>query len=1610
MTSRSEDTQDLLEPIRVAARAMIPDNQLPMLSAFIEHLYSGLAREDHRETDPEKLCRLASSFLEWAEQRGGDRIRVRIFNPPRSENPWNADRTVIQVVTGDIPFLVDSLTGELGRRELAVHQFLHPQIPVRRDADGKLQEIVAPTTETSLQYESFMHVEIDRLTQQPVLVELETALRKVLADVRLAVQDWPEMRSQGHRVRKELEANPPAGRIQPKSIEEAKAFLDWIDEYFTFLGYLSYTLVENDGERYLRPDVSSGLGLLRKLPLGEKATGQKPLRPAARAFLDSRQIIAIAKTTTKATVHRNAHMDLISVKRFGDDGELTGEYRFWGLFTSRAYSIPVVQIPLVRRKVAKVMSRTRFRPASHDGKVLRYIVEHYPRDELFQISPKDLQAFALRILQLQLRPRLALLVRYDEEERFASCMVYIPKERLSTRLRVNIQEILEQAFRGEVTDFFTRITERPLAQLQFLVEPRHGNLPRIDQEQVEERLAEVARPWSDHLKGSLGARRGEEVGMRTWRRYREAFPAGYQTAFSPEDAADDIAIIDRILDTGVLGLRLYRRRGAAMSRLHLRTFEPAIPAPLSSILPMLENMGLRVNSELPFEIRPADSPNPVWVRDFELLTDDFEVDPEKARDNFQESLLRIWSRELESDGFNQLVLRAGLTWRQVVILRAYCRYLRQVGVAFSQRYIESSLARNPEIARLLVELFHESLDPARQQGSGDLTPEQRREALRQDIRQALETVGSVDEDRILGAFLDLIHHTLRTNYFQTDADGTPKEYLSLKLDGRKIRGLPEPRPEFEIFVYSTRMEAVHLRGGKVARGGIRWSDRREDFRTEILGLVKSQMVKNAVIVPVGAKGGFVVKQPPLGDREAVLAEGTRCYKTMIRGMLDITDNLVGETVVPPKDVVRRDDDDPYLVVAADKGTATFSDLANQVAEEYGFWLGDAFASGGSAGYDHKKMGITARGAWESVKMHFREMGHNIQTEPFDVVGVGDMSGDVFGNGMLLSEQIRLVGAFNHLHVFVDPDPDPAASFAERKRLFSLPRSSWADYAPEALSEGGAIFERSARTITVSPQVKARLGLSQQETSPNELIRALLQCSTDLLWFGGIGTYVKAHDESNRSVGDRNNDEIRVDGGELGAKVIGEGANLGVTQAGRVEFALAGGRVNTDFIDNSGGVDCSDHEVNIKVALADAIAVGELPPEERNQLLAEMTEEVADLVLRDNYLQSHALSITEAQKGALLDEQSRLMRLLERSGQLDRRLAGLPDDSTLAERKDQKRGLTRPEISVLLAYSKIFVYNHLLDSQLPDDVLLREDLVRYFPLPLQWRFRGALERHRLRREIVATHVTNSLINRVGPTFVSRLAEETGSKVSDIARAYAAVREIFDLRSLWEDIEALDDKLPADLLHRIYLDSIKMAMRTTRWFLRYARRPLDVSTCVAKYEPDIIIVAAQIDDLLPPYARQRVRRKYRRLRDSKVPGPLATRAASLDMLPAACDVARCAQESGVPVERIGKVYFTLGEKLGFNRLRREARKLAHESPWQQAAVTATIDELFSHQAEMARQAVKYSGTAREAIEAWAGDRTAQVQRIENLLTDFEDAGRIEFPMVILAERELRRMVEG
>jgi glutamate dehydrogenase len=1309
----------------------------------------------------------------------------------------------------------------------------------------------------------------------------------------------------------------------------------------------------------------------------------------------------LTKANSRATVHRPGYLDYVGVKRFDTKGEVLGEHRFLGLLTSTAYHSRPADIPLLRRKVKNVVTRAGFDPKGHMGKALVTILEQHPRDELFQISEDELFEEAMGILRLGERQRIRLFVRSDVYGRFLSCLVYVPRENYNSELRVRIQQILMQAFNGISLEFAVHLSDSALARVLIIVRTKPGSVPEFDVREIEKQIVRAARRWQDDLRDALIARFSEEHGNQLYHRFGNAFPAGYREGRLISEAVTDAAIMDALGPEKKLAMNLYTGDQTSSPPLRLKVFHSGEPIPLSSSLPMLEHMGVKVLEQLEYKVDP-EGMAPVFVHDFGMSpAGDIELDVNQVKSGFEEAFARAWRGEIENDDFNRLVLRANLGWREVTILRAYSKYLRQTGFTFSQAYMEQALSANAPIAKKLAELFVARFDPANTAEAGVKIS-----ALTAEIEKALDSVQNLDEDRMLRRFLAVIQATLRTNYFQRDAAGATKPYISFKLNPALVPGLPEPKPMFEIYVYSTRVEGVHLRGGKVARGGLRWSDRMEDFRTEVLGLMKAQMVKNIVIVPVGSKGGFVVKQPPAG-REAFMKEGIACYQTFLRGLLDLTDNLVAGKVVPPKDVVRYDADDPYLVVAADKGTATFSDIANGIAKEYGFWLDDAFASGGSIGYDHKKMGITARGAWESVKRHFRELGVNTQTTDFTVVGIGDMSGDVFGNGMLLSRHIKLLGAFDHRHVFLDPNPDPEASFKERERLFNLPRSSWGDYDSKLISKGGGIFPRSAKSVTLTPEVKKALGVDANSLTPTDLMRALLKAPVDLLYNGGIGTYVKATHQTHVEVGDRANDAIRVNGKELRCKVVAEGGNLGLTQLGRIEYALSGGKINTDAIDNSAGVDCSDHEVNIKILLNYVVAEGRMSEEQRNRLLAEMTDEVGALVLRDNYFQTQSLSV---RKSMPLDAQTRFIKYLEKAGRLNREIEFLPSDEELASRKAAKTGLTSPERAVLLAYSKITLYDELLASNVADDPYISTALLRYFPAPLRERYREQMERHPLRREIIATHVTNELINRVGSTFVHRMQEETGATPPDVVRAYLLTREVFDFVSFWQALEALDNKVPHAVQSGMLIESERLMVHATLWFLRYRNLEDDIAKTVEHFVSGVKAVAAGLDEFLSSDESTGMTQAAGRLTQSEVPKDLAMRLASFRPLYSALDIVEIAIETKRSVEEVAGVYFGVGGRLDLSWLRKQIGGLPADSHWQTLAKAALSDDVSCLQRELTSLILKLSPEKKvpdALIKKWETKNDSALGRSRQMLAELQSAGNLDLSMLSVALRELRNL---
>jgi len=1608
MTMTAEERLvDAVDRLAAEARRRVGPEQGDSIEHFVRRYFAHVAPDDVIYTSFETLLGGALSLWEFGAGRKPGTPLIRLFNPTVEKNGWGLEHTVVEIVNDDMPFLVDSVSAEIHRRDRKIHLLLHPVIRTVRDESGRRLEITdtlnAPADAV---VESYMHVEIDQETEPHELESIRASLENILREVRLAVADWKAMRARMQENAAELET--AAMPMPAEEVAEAREFLKWLDDgNFIFLGHRRYSFSTHDGNDYLSAMPETGLGILRDIRPESVERGQAPLSTEFSAYARKKDLIIVTKANSRSVIHKPVPMDRIGVKRYDDQGNLIFEDRFLGLFTSAAYSRSIFHIPMLRLKAKRTLDRAGLDPRSHNGKALVDILETFPRDEFFQITDGELFDIARGILLLQERQRVALFVRRDVFSRFLACYVFVPRDRYTPEFKERAKAVLEEAFGGRDTQIFDHVTTSALARGLFIVRTTPGAIPDVDVRRVEAQIAEVARTWGDRLLDTLTARQGEEVGIDLHHRYKKAFPLAYAERFSSDAALYDIGHVEHVLATGELVVDLYRHRSDER-QFHCKIIHGGQPVPLSEIMPRLENMGLKVLAEVPYEVQPLGSNQIVRIRDFSLSGEGMQDDLGPVKEKFQEAFIRVWTHQAENDGFNRLVLGAELEWHEVVVLRAYAKYLRQIGLTFSESLIQQTLARHPVITRSILQLFKNYFDPA----IGEVGMGRKGAALgiRSQIEDALNGVTHPDEDRILRLYVSLIEATLRTNYFQRDEAGDRKLYVSFKFDCALVPDLPLPRPMFEIFVYAPWMEGIHLRGGKVARGGLRWSDRREDFRTEILGLMKAQMVKNVVIVPVGSKGGFVVKNPS-ADRAAFQQEGIESYKTLLRGMLDITDNLRGDSVIPPRDVVRRDPDDPYLVVAADKGTATFSDIANAVSAEYGHWLGDAFASGGSAGYDHKGMGITARGGWEAVKRHFRELGLNTQTKDFTVVGVGDMSGDVFGNAMLLSEHIRLVAAFNHSHIFLDPDPDPKTSFAERRRMFET-RLNWNGYNAALLSQGGAVFERSAKTITVSDEVQALFELPKKTLTPQELMRAILLAKMDLLWLGGIGTYVKASWEDHAAARDRANDAIRVDGNELRVRVVGEGANLGFTQRGRIEYALAGGRINTDAIDNSAGVDTSDHEVNIKIALYDAIERGELAGiEERNRILAEMTDDVAALVLRDNYEQTQAITITNTLGETLLDTQARFMRGMEKVGKLDRAIEGLPDDETIAERHAQGLGLTRPEVAVLLAYAKLVLYEDLLQSDLPDDPQLVDDLVLYFPDELRGRFRAAIDRHRLRREIIATVVTNAMINRVRPTFAWQMCDETSRAPADIARAFIIMRDSFDLRTIWADIEALDNKLPASVQTEMMISVARLLERAILWLLRSGYEKLDIAAYVSEFKPRIATIENRLVQILPASILGTVRVRQAELMEDGIPEELARRVASLDVMTSAMDIIRIARlDADHGVEDVARVYFGVGARFSLDRLRAASNTIAAETPWQKTALSTLVEDLFLYQSALASRVIAEAGGAGDPVEAWLAKRPRAVERVDQTMHDFRASTTVDLAMLTVASRQFRMLVES
>jgi glutamate dehydrogenase len=1572
------------------------------VKTFLALYFADVPVEDLQGKSEQIMARIALDHLEFGTTRKKGQALLRVFNPIEKQHGYSSNYTIVELINDDMPFLVDSVSAAVNRQQLAAHITVHPVFRVERDGRGRLQSIAKRNAKTG-EAESYIRIAIDRETDPQRLKLLEQELLKVLSDIRISVRDWREMRDRMRVARESLELGPSG--VDEELREESKALLDWMaDERFTFLGYREYKLSYRGERVFLKAVPGSGLGLLSN---DDRGGSSAELTKEMRRLTRSKDWLIITKANSRSTVHRHAYLDYVGVKVYNEKGKAVGEHRFIGLFTSVAYSESPRHIPLLRHKVQRVIERTHVAPRGHRSKALMHILDTFPRDELFQSSVADLARTTLGVLNLQDRQRVRFFVRRDTFRRFYSCLVYVPREKYATLVRRRMETILKDAFDGHAVDSSVQISDSPLARVHIIVRTTPGERPRISIHDIEARIADVVVTWSDRIREELLESFGQDDGHRLYQLYGHVFPAGYQEETLAKDACSDISRIDVMRNSAQMRtVNLYRPEESEPGHMHFIVYGDEEPLILSDALPILENMGVNVYTEHPYELNLLKD-DPFWIQDFHLRHEfGADISDRESAIRFEECFMRVLSGHLENDGLNRLVLAADLDWRQTSLFRTYTKYLQQLGVPFSHAYMEDVLVSHAGLVSLLVQQFETQFDPTMTSAvrKRKLTP------ILKSVKRAVARARSVDEDRILSAFAGAVSASLRTNYYLRDEHGSPKACISIKFDPAAMPEVPLPRPRFEIFVYSPDVEGVHLRGGDIARGGLRWSDRREDFRTEVLGLMKAQVVKNTVIVPTGAKGGFYCKNLPTDDRDAMMATGIECYKSFIRSLLDITDNVVDGKVVTPENVVRRDGEDPYLVVAADKGTATFSDIANGISEEYGFWLDDAFASGGSAGYDHKKMGITARGAWEAVKRHFLEQGLNTQKDPFTVAGIGDMSGDVFGNGMLLSKKIKLVAAFNHMHIFIDPDPDMAVTFRERRRLFKLGRSGWGDYDETLISKGGGIFSRQAKTIRLSSEMRQLLDTEETSMQPDQLLNTILRMPVDLLWNGGIGTYVKASSESDADVGDRSNDRVRVNASELRCKVVGEGGNLGLTQKARIEFSLNGGRINTDFIDNSAGVDSSDREVNIKILLSEVVKQKGMTRAKRDELLASMTDDVAAAVLRNNYLQTQAISMSEIRSLERTDETARLITSLERTGLLDRDLEYLPEESEIEERRARKQGFTRPELAVVLSYAKIDLYNGLIASDETLEDFLKIDPLRYFPNILRRRYADLLPTHRLSRQILATLIANDIVNRMGPAFVKRIQGDTGADIVTIARAYTVAQVVIRGGKLLRTIESLDHQIPATAQVSMMFEVSRTLRHVCYWLIEQCGDDLEIEDAVERLKDGMTAVYTRKSAGMSTSARIRHQNASEHYMSTGVPEKLAHRMSTLLLTRAALDIADLAWIYKRDVLETAKLYSAFNEHLGLYWMHTSVEDLEVQGRWQAMARSNLREEFYRLRRDLAAQLL--SGRSKRdmavRVEEWLKKNADDVGHFKRMIEEMKLRSEIDFATLTVAAQELSDLI--
>ena len=1598
-TDRRIAIDDLLTAARPYPGFRNGDHFEATAEAFLTQIAQDATEDDVQDLTANDLAALANGFWHWTSQKRAGAQEIRLIEGKGADGRA-LGRDILEICGPDMPFLVDSVMGEIGAQGVEVRAMFHPILEVSRDGDGARAPGGIPLSESLIQ----IHMPPVPPSKRDAIL---MGVRETLLDVRLSVADFQAMRSRMNHAIKELAVAHT--KASSDEIGESISFLKWLaQDHFIFFGVRSYDYPRDasgmlaSDEPDIREDLN--LGILRD-PLRmvlRRLNEPSVLTDKVRAYIEEPSPIIVAKSNLRSRVHRRGVMDYIGVKRFGENGEVLGEDRFVGLFTAEAYDQMVRDVPLLRGKIDRVIAGAKLVPGSHNDKRFRNIVENYPRDELFQIDEADLLRIALGVQHLMDRPRPKIFVRHDRFDRFLSVLVFVPRDRYNSTVRARIGALLADAYQGRLSAFYPMFGDAPLARVHYIIGVTPNNHGAPDIVMLETQIADITRTWEDGVE-ALGEGKSHALSQ-----YLSGFSAGYRESFDAREALIDVQELDQVTNTSVR-VRAYRRSGDDETILRAKLYKTGQATALSAAVPIFESMGLYVESETPYAVTKATETGEdhLWIQDVRMRTVtgkplDFGV----VESSFEQAFTAIWAGQAENDGFNRLILNLGVSWRDAALIRALARWRGQTGLDPSEIVQQQAVGDYPDITRAILDLFKIRFDP-------DFGNRKVRERAAKDlnatITMLLDAVPNLDADRVLRRLVSLVNVMVRTNFYQPASDGGHKSYMSFKIATREIAEVPAPKPYREIWVWSPHVEGAHLRFGPVARGGLRWSDRRDDFRTEVLGLVKAQQVKNAVIVPVGSKGAFFPKAlPKNGSRDDIQAAAIEAYKTFLCGLLDLTDNIDGDgAIIAPKNVVRWDGDDPYLVVAADKGTATFSDIANAISAEYGHWLGDAFASGGSVGYDHKKMAITAKGAWEAVKRHFREIGFNTQSEPFSVIGVGDMSGDVFGNGMLLSDKIKLVAAFDHRDIFFDPNPDPVRSFAERTRLFALPRSSWADYDKSLLSNGGGVYSRSAKAIPLSAELAALTGLQGDEASPTDIMNALLKSPCDLMWFGGIGTYVKAASETHADAGDKANDLIRVDGRELRCKVIGEGANLGLTQRGRIEAAQNKIRLNTDAVDNSAGVDSSDHEVNIKILLNGLVRVGTMTNADRNILLAQMTDDVATHVLQHNYAQTLAISLQEATASADLDAHERFIERLEKSGRLDRKVEYLPTSDVFRVRRSSGEGLTRPELSVLTAYSKLTLFDELIASDAPDDPWFEEVLVHYFPEGCR-QFSEAMEKHRLRREIIATVLCNRLVDLGGAIFMDRVRESATADTGSIIRAFAAARNIFGLDDAITQVNALDLKVATSVQMQLLAYITALLRRQCFWLARRISRGRDAGThqtvgsLVQDYADSVNVLTVMIYDVVSPAQRQLLEESITGLVTSGTPLALAQSIVALSPLMSATDIVDISTDRGLPVEAVARLYHGLGANIGLEDVRVAAELTPTPDHWDRVATQRLMEEFMSAQSALTSSACDHA-----ISNVWVGSDEAWAKVV---LDSWSKLNIVELERTRLAINELKASLGG